>query len=72
LGNLPGLPILCAAKMDSFLLVTDTERTVFTIYQKKLFFLTFLPEINQYIHKTKIVISNPHINRWTLPSLCPD
>jgi hypothetical protein len=61
LGNLSGLPILCAAKMDSFPLFCGIERTVFTvqfIYQKN---FTFSPEINQYIHKTKIVIFKPHL-----------
>jgi hypothetical protein len=40
LGNLSGLPILCAAKMDSFPLFCGIERTVFTIYlSTKLYFL---------------------------------
>jgi hypothetical protein len=36
-----------------FVTGTGTERTVFIIYQKN---FPFSPEINQYIHKTKIVI----------------
>jgi hypothetical protein len=68
LCNLPGLPILCAAKMDSFLFVTGTERTVFTIYQKNFtFLLSRRKSINITTKRKLFHISKPHLNRWGAP-----